>query len=611
MNNLNIKALKLAAAFLITISFISCKKDFFESVDHGALDARIWDNEGAVQFSLNKTYDLIMPEFPYENTQFNMFFASDEDRFSGIDANMKKVLGITGLISSGDVKFIGSKYQGNNNGDNKYFDIARCNDAILNIPLGTIPDDAKRKLKGQFHALRAIAYFDLVRLYGGVPLVLEPQDPNNITLEGRKSASACFKAIVNDLDSAMVLLNGVVWNDGTERGKITKMAAAALKARVLLYAASPQFNPEGYNHGDVDPKWKTAFAANKEAYELCALSRSLMTNYAEIFLKEGPSNTEAIVVRSYSSTLQKRFNTVELKARPTEEGGKATGFLPTWNLVQAYLMDDGMPASTNPNYDPIQFWKNRDPRLEASIAYNGSSYKLSGNANRRQWSYTGALSGAGGSPFYSKRFTSPDLAKTSVDQVNEAGGNGMDWIDLRFAEVILNYAECANETGNLTLAKQMVELIRVRAKIKKGNFNYGLDLATDKPSMRKLIINERMIEFALEGKRFHDLRRTRTMHLLQGSLETMTIDVKSPAEKTFLETVNSQGVLNRDTVNINNKTVFNRFFTITTGAIPNLGSFAFPEFNYFYALPSSFMNSSPLLEQTIGWDGGTFDPLKD
>jgi len=617
MKNLNIKGIKLSVAFLISIACFSCKKDFFDSIDHSGLDARIWDNEGAIQFSLNKTYDMIMPEFPYENTQFNMFFASDEEKFSGTEATMKKVLGLSGFLASGDVKFIASKYQGTNNGDNKYFDIARCNDAILNIPLGTVPMEAKRKLKGQFHALRAIAYFDLVRIYGGVPLVLEPQDPNNITLEGRKSASECFRAIVRDLDSAMVLLNGVVWSDGTERGKITKMAAAALKARVLLYAASPQFNPENDPLHPNDPlKWKTAYDASKEAYDICmAGGRVLLPNYSEIFLKEGNANTEAILVRSYSAILTKRFNTVELKARPTDEGGKATAFLPSWNLIKAYMMNDGTPTSTingttttnHPNYDPVLFWKNRDPRFEATIAYNGSGYKLSGNANRRQWSYTGATNGSK-EPFYCKRFTSPDLAKTSVDQVNETGGGGIDWIDLRFAEVILNYAECANERGELDLAKELVKKIRVRAKIVAGNSDYGLALAIDKPTMRTLIMNERNIEFALEGKRYYDLRRTRTMHLLQGTLETASIEVR---EKSFLETINGQGVLNRDTVNINNKVSFTRFFTVVPATVPSTGPFAFPLTDYFYALPSTFMNSSPLLEQTIGWDGGTFDPLKD
>ena len=76
----------------------------------------------------------------------------------------------------------------------------------------------------------------------------------------------------------------------------------------------------------------------------------------------------------------------------------------------------------------------------------------------------------------------------------------MDWIEMRFAEAIMNLAECANETGRLTEAKDMVRLIRQRAGIVAGTFDYGLSIATDAASMRSLILNERMIEFAMEGK---------------------------------------------------------------------------------------------------------------
>lgn len=613
MRSINMKIVKIVFGIFTVLSFLSCKKGFFDTPDRAGIDAEIWNNEGAIQYSLNKTYDMIMPEFPYENTQFNMFFASDEDKFSGTEATMKKVLGLNGTIAINDVKFIGSKYQGTNRGDNKYFDIARCNNAILNIPLGTVGAEAKKKLKGQFHALRAIAYFDLVRIYGGVPLVLEPQDPNNITLEGRKSATECFKAIVNDLDSAAKLLDGVVFD---EPEKLTKMAAISLKARVLLYAASPQFNPVNDPSHPYDAnKWQTAFNASKDAYEAClAGGRILTLNYGEIFQKKGTANKEAIVIRPYSAKLQKRFNTVESKARPNDEGGKGTAFIPTMNLVRSYLMDDGFPADvSNPKYDATLFWKNRDPRFEATIAYNGSSYKLSGNANRKQWSYTG-VSGGNKEAFYSKKFTSPDLPRAGVDQVSEIGGNGFDWIDLRFAEVIINYAECANEVGNMTLAKDLIRQLRVRAGIKAGTADYGLGLVggTDIPKMRDLIMNERMIEFAFEGKRSYDLRRTRKMHLLEGTIDVVAFDPVNAAAKSFLETVNGDGVLNRDTVDVNNKETYTKFFkTATTVVLSGNGPFAFPERDYFYALPDAFLNSTPLLEQTIGWDVGSFDPLKN
>lgn len=597
-------------AMLILFS-TSCKKDFFDLEDRNGMDSRIWDNEGSIQFLLNDTYDVTMPDFPYEITADNVIYASDEDKFSSSESIMRKAIGVNGVLTSNDVKFIATKYQGNK-GDNRYFDIARCNVALKEIPKGTLSQISKNKLRGQFFALRAITYFQLVRLYGGVPLVLETQDPDNLTLTGRAKASACFQAIVSDLDSAMNLLNGVTWVDATERGKFTRQAAAALKARVLLYWASPQFNPTNNPAHPFDQsRWQKAYEANKEAYDICkAAGASLMPNYADIFLKEGTANPEAIIVRSYSAKLSKRGQNVEQRSRPTEEGGNASAFTPTLQLVNAYTMKDGVPVgqASSFTYDPVVFWVNRDPRLDASIAYNGSPWKLSGLATRKQWCYNGGITEASPQGFYLKKFCDPDLAKGSVINANDFGGNGLDWVELRFAEVIINYAECANEIGNLQEAKDLIKQIRIRAGIQPGTKNYGLDLATSKELMRDLIMNERMVEFSFEGKRSFDLRRTRRYHLLSGQMQTIQWTVKSTALKNELELVGANGIRARDNINVNNRATFDLYFS---WANVNLGATGFGVLDtyYFYALPSTFMNSSPLLDQTIGWDGGTFDPL--
>lgn len=103
----------------------------------------------------------------------------------------------------------------------------------------------------------------------------------------------------------------------------------------------------------------------------------------------------------------------------------------------------------------------------------------------------------------------------------------MDWIELRLAEVMMDYAEAANEAGNITVAKDMVRKIRQRAGIEQGGFDYGLSLATNTAQMRDLIMNERMVEFAFEGKRNDDLRRTRRMHLLTGMLGSIQVETNT------------------------------------------------------------------------------------
>jgi hypothetical protein len=453
-------------------------------------------------------------------------------------------------------------------------------------------------------------YFDLTRIYGGMPLVLEPQNPDELQLAGRAKASEMIAQIVKDLDSAMVNLDGVVWNDATERGKLTKAAAAGLKAKALLYWASPMFNPQ-----NVEGRWNDADAAAKQAYDIAIASgRALMPKYEDIFRVEGTTNTEAIIVKSYSSKVAKRNNGVEARVRPASEGGSPSdAYYPTTRMIDAYNMNDGTPITGNANYDPMLFWRNRDPRFEATIAYNGSNWKLSGNTNRRQWTYINAIGESGNRGFYCKRFSSPDLPVSSVPVANDFGGGGMDWIEMRFAEVMMMYAETSNEVGNLTLAKDLVRKIRQRAGVVAGTKDYGLALATNKAEMRELIFNERMVEFAFEDKRPDDLRRSRKMHQLSGTLEAMQFQTKSDSLKTVLErVVPATGLRYRETLDINNKDTLQKYFVYPYPRVIPAGNTTFniPETYYFWSLSNQFMQSSPLLEQTIGWDGGTFDPLK-
>jgi hypothetical protein len=613
--------------FTISVScllLLACSKKsdkFFQLRDRGGIDGAIWSNEGAIQYHLNEAYDVIMPVFPYEYTinNYGIHLASDENYWSGSEANARKA--ITGTLVSNDPRFVGTKYQGSNIGDNRYFDIARCNNAIKYIPQGSLPVASQKRFLGQYYTLRAMAYLELTRIYGGMPLVIEPQNPDNLQLAGRVSAREMFAQIVKDCDSAMANLEGVTWQDATERGKLTKTAAAAIKARALLTWASPQFNPVSDGKHPYDPnRWQTAFDACKAAYNIAVDDgKKLLPNYASIFRTEGAGNTEAIIVRSYSSTVAKRGHAVEARSRPASEGGAPNDiYFPSTALLDAYTMKDGRPITTEGSgYDAILFWKDRDPRFEATIAYNGSNWNLGGNSGRRQWTYNNATGESGNRGVYLKKFSTPELAKGAVPYSNDFGGSGMDWIELRFAEVIMNYAEAANEIGNLSLAKDLVRQIRQRAGIVIGAYNYGLDLANSKDQMRDLILNERMVEFAFEGKRTEDLRRTRRYHLLSGTLWGQRVALKgSTAEQTALKNQLERivdpltGRMYRDQLDLNNKDTLMKYFVYGIES-PGTGgaSFGIPETYYFYSLSNFFLTSSPLLEQTIGWDGGLFDPL--
>lgn len=631
MKKLSIKKIYLLATAAILTSFGGCKKidDLVIFRDPLAMDPQIWEQEASVQYLLNDTYQFIMPQFTYEYTgnNYGMHLVSDENYYSANDKWGKKFFNFNGFLNSDECRYVAAKYAGNNYGENRYFDVAKCNLAIKNLPNSKgIPEAARKEMLGQFYALRGMLYFGLTKIYGGMPLVLEPQDPQNLTLSGREKAHVMFDQIIKDYDSAIVNLEGVTYDAAKERGKLTKVAAMALKAQALKWWASPLFNP----NNDAG-RWQKAFEAAEQSYNACiAAGHKLLPDYGKIFQTEGTANPEAIIVRSYSSTQPKKFQNVESRCRPTSEGGNPNDvYNPSKQMLDAYLMKDGMPATTTQSsadypYDEVVFWANRDPRFDATIAFNGSVWPLSGKNDRKQWTYAKAtVDGANESnkPFYVKRFSSSILAKSNVAAANDLGGNGYDWIELRLAEVMLDYAEAANETGNLALAKDMVREIRKRAGIVEGTADYGLALATNKDEMRDLILNERMVEFAFEGKRNDDLRRTRRMHTLQGTIVQMiqmtalSDDLRKELEMPIGD--NSMGIdptlLRRDTLDIYNKSSILKYFKYpySWGIPSGNGDFAMPEHYYFFSLSNQFLNSSPLLNQTIGWEGGTFDPLSN
>ncbi|WP_165958070.1 RagB/SusD family nutrient uptake outer membrane protein [Segetibacter sp. 3557_3] len=601
------KILSVTAAFLLGGALLSsCKKDFFEVADPNGFEVEgSFEDVGAVGLFLNRTYALVMPGWP---TLGGIHNTSDE-------LNNASTAWLYGQLTENSVTDIGTS--GTSLTANRYADIRRCNQAIDGLNASTrLTEDVKRPLKGQFFFLRAYTYFKLVRLYGGVPLIFHPQTPDQELQVPRSKTSECIAAIASDLDSATAYLPKA-WAGNADIGRVTRAAASAVKAKTLLYWASPQFNPS-----NIASRWTAAYEANKVAYDMCvADGYVLLSSYANIFLTE--DHKEILLVRKYQASKDQGQN-VENVTRPASESTAGGGSnQPTWNLVQAYPMANGLaPTDAGSNYDPVHFWLNRDPRFAASISYNGDVWPLSGKAGRKQWSYIGITDeGSINTGFYLKRFINPSLTPAqAVYNSNTGGGNGMDWIELRLAEVILNLAECANETGNLAEAKSMVRLIRVRAGIVAGAFDYGLAPATNQAAMRSLILRERQVEFALEGARNFDLRRTRNLGLITAR-ESYRVPTKPPyypgttrtgalPTDIFLERTDAFGIKLRDTIAINTPANYDRVFG--PGVIASLegaNNIILPDRYYVYPLPTLF-TQTPAIAQTNGWAGGTFDPYQ-
>lgn len=602
-NKLNL-LYKYALVLIVIVSMIACKKNIFDKKDLQGVDPDIWNLESATNLYINKTYDLVMPNWPVPGAIHN---TSDE-------SNNALTTLLYGTLIDNSVTDIASNNTSSSN--NQYFTIRRINLAISGIEDGSLPRDVKSKLKGQLYFFRAFMYFNLVKLYGGVPLVLKSQDINEDQLNvGRSKTSVCIDQICTDLDSCYGLPNS--WPLSSEGGKITKLAALSLKGKVLMYWASPQFNPTAPSAA----KWTRAYTACKVAYDSCiANGVDLLSVFSNIFIDESATNKERILWRTYDNITVNpgRGTNTENITRPVSETTSSAGSgsnQPTWNLVQAFVMKNGLPISDpTSGYNPVLFWVNRDPRFEATIAYNGSVWPLSGKTGRKQWNYVGVgedNANQSKTGFYCKKICNPSIPATAaLYNSNSGGGSGMDWIEMRFAEVLLNLAECANAVGNLAESQTLVAKLRTRAGIDKGTNNYGLSVVIVPAKMDTLIWNERQVEFAMEGKRYDDLRRTRTFHMLTGKTrDGYKWTAKAPFTNAILEAL-TLGYKPRDTININNQASYNAAFTTATFPLDTTSPINFPTTYYFYALPTGFLTSSIAIEQTIGWPGGTFDPLQ-
>ncbi|HEY1166854.1 MAG TPA: RagB/SusD family nutrient uptake outer membrane protein, partial [Chitinophaga sp.] len=169
-----------------------------------------------------------------------------------------------GTLLSNDVGDFGTKLDANNN----YGKIRALNLFLQEIDMGTITPTWKATLLGQAYFLRAWRYFELVKLYGGVPLILKQQEAvgqeaKDDAYVPRNKTSECITQILKDLDAAMAVLPARWPNGAADWGRITSAAAAALKGRVLLYWASPEFNPT-----NLADRWQAAYDACKAAKTL-------------------------------------------------------------------------------------------------------------------------------------------------------------------------------------------------------------------------------------------------------------------------------------------------------------------------------------------------------
>jgi hypothetical protein len=398
-----------------------------------------------------------------------------------------------------------------------YYNIRAVNQFLKNLPGAPIKSFSKTGYKAEARFLRAWYYAILLKHYGGVPLIGDSIYTYTDHIPAKRSSYAdCVNYIAAECDSAANVLP--MTQSGLNYGRASKGACLALKSRVLLYAASPLFNGTSLATGNLaqyvgypnydKQRWKLAEDAaaiiiSSGAYSLNIDNSTPGIGFQALFTKR--YNTEYIFPLMRGSNVD-----FESLWDPPSRTGKGGAF-PLQGLVDAFPMANGL-AITDPTsgYNPQDPYANRDPRLGYTVIHDQTILQ-----NRLQSGlspvniYIGTYNGVSTGPdavnvgtrtgYYTNKMMDPGAVANDFTHMSNRC-----WPLMRYAEILLNYAEAANEyDGPTAQVYAAIEAIRQRA----GLNPYQLPQGLSQDAMRLFIQNERRIELAFEEQRFWDVRR--------------------------------------------------------------------------------------------------------
>ncbi|MBC9933332.1 RagB/SusD family nutrient uptake outer membrane protein [Chitinophaga qingshengii] len=457
---------KYAYLLLFTAYFLTaCQKGFLEK---GPLDRftdeTVWKDSALVNLYVANIYSGIISEYDRAGDALSMSYTDEgEANRPYLDCqlvNFAQYNAATGVFSS--------------SWTDNYTSIRKCNTLLEQLQSAPFSAALQQRMRGEAFFLRALFYMDIYQHFGAFPIIDKALGLNDELAVPRATNKACVDFILKDLEAAAAILPAK-YTDLAQTGRATKGACYAMKCRLLL--------------NELD--YQGAAAAAKQVMDLNQYK--LFPDFKSMFQPANDNNVEVIFDKQFGSLQSKQKHDLNSYEYPRNFTGFASGVNdPTQNIVDAFLMKDGKPWDQSPLYNPDHPYDNRDPRLYASVLYDGIMFRgeildlrLGSAANPTD---RGTPTG-----YYLKKFldTTYDLKGLSVPNFNNC-------VIMRMGEVYLNYAECQLKLGNPEEARTYVNLIRARAgmpEILPGEMTW------DKYE------RERTVELAFEGQRWADIRR--------------------------------------------------------------------------------------------------------
>ena len=489
---------KIYLIFAIISIFIGCNDFLDTKIDTNLTPEDLSTNRGTIWTFATAFYTPIT--YGFQILDGNIFATvSDEAQQTSAVGNVYYFN--KGIINAdvNPMAYLYNEYYEGIRAANFFLNYAKNGEELMRLNRDTVRDESnyRRDLRtlnwyrAEAHIAKAYYYSELIKMYGGVPIVENSidKDPDMGKIP-HSSYEQVVQYIVNTID---IHLNNLQKDWKTEEGlanqagRFDLQTALAIKSRTLLYAASPLNNPSN----DI-VKWQKAASAAHELVVVKGYTIPENRDYRALFAGNNPVQSEEVIfaVRRPDNNQMERYN------YPINTPGGRSGVTPSHNLVSAYeYIGEPNPA------DP---YENRDPRLNASVVVNGSRWNgreikqapgESDDMTRNNTSKTG---------YYLKKFLTDELNLT------QGAVTQHQWIIYRYAEILLNYAEAMNEaygpdalpTGYTLTARQALTEVR-----RSASNHLPAITTTNKDEFRKAVKHERRIELAFEDHRYWDLLR--------------------------------------------------------------------------------------------------------
>lgn len=472
------KTIKYLAAVALIALLGSCKSDILDREPLDSLSPNtFYQNETQCKMGIVGVYSSLRPiDTPCHWYQFD--FMSDNNYCQDSWQGSKEVGEWATNSSSGAPR---AKWT------QQYQTIVRANTFLINLANAPIYDAAKKQFEGEAKFMRGYAYADLITFFGDVPLVPEEQNLDDAQI-ARTAKADVLTQVISDLDDAAADLPATY--SGSDVGRATKGAALAYKCRILLY----------------NERWQEAAEAAKQVMDLGVYS--LYPDYAGIFEEANENNSEVIFDIQYIKS-----------SEPQNWPSSRLSFVdwPTPNvttdMIDSYYMSNGLPITdASSGYNVQDPYKNRDPRMAASIVLPGS-----------QWVSSIFIPANDQVPCGARPRKYADLS--GADSYNVS----LNTILMRYADILLMRAEALIEQGNTGQeVYDLIDQVRTRAGMPKVEDVEGTGLSQDQ--LRKILRHERRVEFFMEGTRYADMLRWKDQSLVHDVYGYVTSKLSDPSD---------------------------------------------------------------------------------